>query len=85
MYDPVYNNNKIICYVLYLIYLMLCFIVFSALYLNILGLVFIVSLCVLDGLVIYGVYSGCDLLKSKKITSNDQVSQRRQSNNIHVE
>ena len=44
-----------------------------ALYLNILGLIFIVSLCVLDGLVIYGVYHKCDLLTEKKITSNDQV------------
>ncbi len=46
---------------------------FSALYLNIVGLIVIVSLCVMDGLVIYGVYSGCDLLTDKKITSNDQV------------
>eukprot|EP00794_Sanderia_malayensis_P017922 gene17922-19703_t len=44
-----------------------------ALYFNILGLIFVVALCVLDGLVIYGVYSGCDLLTVKKISSNDQV------------
>jgi len=44
-----------------------------ALFLNIIGLIGIVVLCVLDGLVIYAVYANCDLLKEKKITSNDQV------------
>jgi len=40
---------------------------------NIPGLIFIVTLCCLDGLVIFAVYSGCDLMKDKKITSGDQV------------
>ena len=40
---------------------------------NVPGLIFIVTLCCLDGLVIFAVYSGCDLIKSGKITSNDQV------------
>ncbi|KXJ26985.1 Sodium-coupled monocarboxylate transporter 1 [Exaiptasia diaphana] len=41
--------------------------------LNIPGLLFIVTLCFLDGLVIFAVYSGCDLRMDKKITSKDQV------------
>ena len=40
---------------------------------NVPGLIFIVTLCCLDGLVIFAVYSGCDLKASGKITSNDQV------------
>ena len=40
---------------------------------NVPGLIVIVTLCCLDGLVIFAVYSGCDLIKDKKITSNDQV------------
>ncbi|XP_031566421.1 sodium-dependent multivitamin transporter-like [Actinia tenebrosa] len=42
-------------------------------WLNVPGLMVIVTLCCLDGLVIFAVYSGCDLSKDKKITSNDQV------------
>ncbi|XP_031566420.1 sodium-dependent multivitamin transporter-like [Actinia tenebrosa] len=42
-------------------------------WLNVPGLLFIVTLCCLDGLVIFAVYAGCDLRKDKKITSNDQV------------
>jgi len=42
--------------------------------LNIPGLIIIVTLCCLDGLVIFAVYSGCDLGAQKLITSNDQVN-----------
>ncbi|CAB4012240.1 sodium-coupled monocarboxylate transporter 1-like [Paramuricea clavata] len=45
----------------------------NALWLNIPGLIFVVMLCCLDGLVIFAVYADCDLRKSKKVTSNDQV------------
>lgn len=44
-----------------------------AVWMNVPGLIVIVTLCCLDGLVIFAVYSGCDLIKSGKITSNDQV------------
>ena len=44
-----------------------------ALWLNIPGLIFIVTLCCLDGMVIFAVYADCDLKESKKVTSNDQV------------
>eukprot|EP00795_Rhopilema_esculentum_P011571 gene11571-21806_t len=44
-----------------------------SLYLCILGLVVIVTLCVMDGLVIYANYNKCDLKKDGRITSNDQV------------
>ncbi|XP_046852724.1 sodium-dependent multivitamin transporter-like [Xenia sp. Carnegie-2017] len=44
-----------------------------ALWWNIPGLIFIVTFCCLDGLVIFAVYSNCDLEKSRKVTSNDQV------------
>ena len=40
---------------------------------NVPGLIIIVTLCCLDGLVIFAVYSGCDLKEDGKITSNDQV------------
>jgi sodium-coupled monocarboxylate transporter 8/12 len=40
---------------------------------NIPGLIFIVTFCCLDGLVIFAVYADCDLKKSGKVTSNDQV------------
>lgn len=43
-------------------------------WLNVPGLIIIVTLCCLDGLVIFAVYSGCDLGVQKKITSNDQVN-----------
>ena len=46
---------------------------FRAMWLNIPGLIFVVGLCCLDGLVIFAVYADCDLKKSKKVTSNDQV------------
>ena len=47
-----------------------------ALYFNIPGLIFIVLLCVVDGIVIYGVYAYCDIGKFglKKVKSNDQVN-----------
>lgn len=44
-----------------------------AVWLNIPGLIIIVTLCCLDGLVIFAVYSGCDLKVQGKITSNDQT------------
>ena len=46
---------------------------FRAVWMNVPGLIVIVTLCCLDGLVIFAVYSGCDLIKDNKITSNDQV------------
>ena len=46
---------------------------YRAVWLNVPGLILIVTLCCLDGLVIFAVYSGCDLIQSGKITSNDQV------------
>ena len=52
-------------------------VVFRAVWLNIPGLILVVSLCVLDGLVIFAVYSGCDLKENKKVTSNDQVRRYR--------
>ena len=48
-------------------------VIFRAVWLNIPGLILVVSLCFLDGLVIFAVYSGCDLKENKKVTSNDQV------------
>ena len=42
---------------------------------NIIGLIFIVLLCVMDGCVIYAVYAKCDIGKFGLgyVTSNDQV------------
>lgn len=47
----------------------------KALLMNIPGLIIIVLLCVMDGLVIYGVYADCDIgtYGRKFVTSNDQV------------
>ena len=45
-----------------------------AVWLNVPGLIIIVTLCCLDGLVIFAVYSGCDLRVRELITSNDQVN-----------
>ncbi|XP_074638240.1 sodium-coupled monocarboxylate transporter 1-like [Acropora palmata] len=45
----------------------------KAVWLNVPGLIIIVTLCFLDGLVIFAVYSGCDLRAAKRITSNDQT------------
>ncbi|EDO40313.1 predicted protein, partial [Nematostella vectensis] len=45
----------------------------NVVWLNIPGLILIVTLCCLDGLVIFAVYSGCDLREDKKISSNDQI------------
>ncbi|XP_048584947.1 sodium-coupled monocarboxylate transporter 1-like [Nematostella vectensis] len=45
----------------------------NVVWLNIPGLILIVTLCCLDGLVIFAVYSGCDLREDGKISSNDQV------------
>jgi len=48
----------------------------KALYWNIPGLIIIVLLCVMDGLVIYGVYAQCDIGKygwANQVVSNDQV------------
>ncbi|XP_028404903.1 sodium-coupled monocarboxylate transporter 1-like [Dendronephthya gigantea] len=44
-----------------------------ALWWNIPGLIFIVTFCCLDGLVIFAVYADCDLKEDKRVTSNDQV------------
>ena len=43
---------------------------------NLPGLIFVVMLCVTDGLVIYGVYSHCDIGVHglKEVTSNDKVA-----------
>lgn len=40
---------------------------------NIPVFIFIAVICSLDGLVIFAVYSNCDLAKEGKITRNDQV------------
>lgn len=57
-----------------LLFVWLClFFAFRAVWLNVPGLIIIVTLCFLDGLVIFAVYSGCDLRAAKRITSNDQV------------
>lgn len=45
----------------------------TAVWLNVPGLIIIVTLCFLDGLVIFAVYAGCDLRAAKRITSNDQT------------
>ena len=47
-----------------------------ALYFNIPGLIIIVLLCVIDGIVIYGVYAYCDIGKFGVglVKSNDQVN-----------
>lgn len=44
-----------------------------AMWVNIPGLIFVVTLCVLDGLVIFAVYSECDLKTEGIVQSNDQV------------
>jgi len=54
-----------------------------AVWMNVPGLIFIVTLCCLDGLVIFAVYSGCDLIKSGKITSNDQTLPYFVINKLH--
>ena len=43
---------------------------------NIPGLIFVVLLCIMDGLVIYGVYAYCDIgsYGLKAVQSNDQVT-----------
>ena len=46
---------------------------------NVPGLIVIVTLCCLDGLVIFAVYADCDLTVQGKITSNDQVKIPHQS------
>lgn len=50
---------------------------------NVPGLIVIVTLCCLDGLVIFAVYSGCDLIKDKKISSNDQTLPYFVINKLH--
>ena len=47
---------------------------FRALWMNIIGFLVITTLCVLDGLVIFAVYSECDLMTEGLITTNDQVT-----------
>ena len=42
-------------------------------WLNIPGLIIVVSICVLDGFVIFAVYANCDLRSDGKVISNDQV------------
>ncbi|RMX60095.1 hypothetical protein pdam_00004501 [Pocillopora damicornis] len=54
-----------------------------AVWMNVPGLIVIVTLCCLDGLVIFAVYSGCDLIKDKKITSNDQTLPYFVINKLH--
>lgn len=44
-----------------------------AVWLNVPGLILIVTLCFFDGLVIFANYAFCDLRVEKKITSNDQT------------
>ena len=47
---------------------------FRALWMNIIGFLVITTLCVLDGLVIFAVYSECDLKTEGLVTTNDQVT-----------
>lgn len=51
-----------------------CFSLLRAVWLNVPGLILIVTLCFFDGLVIFANYAFCDLRVEKKITSNDQVN-----------
>ena len=44
-----------------------------ALWLNIPGLFLVVTICVLDGMVIFATYADCDLREQRKITRGDQV------------
>ena len=44
-----------------------------ALWLNIPGLFLVVTICALDGMVIFATYADCDLREQRKITRGDQV------------
>ena len=44
-----------------------------ALWLNLPGLFLVVTICVLDGMVIFATYAHCDLREQRKITRGDQV------------
>ena len=44
-----------------------------ALWLNIPGLFLVITICTLDGMVIFATYAGCDLKEQGKITRGDQV------------
>lgn len=44
-----------------------------ALWLNIPGLFLVVTICALDGMVIFATYADCDLKVQGKITRGDQV------------
>lgn len=46
---------------------------YRALWLNIPGLFIVVTICTLDGMVIFATYADCDLKADKKITRGDQV------------
>jgi len=45
----------------------------KALYASFFGIVVIFALLILDAYIIFALYSECDLLKSKRITQNDQI------------
>lgn len=45
-----------------------------ALWLNIPGLFLVVTICALDGMVIFATYADCDLKVQGKITRGDQVA-----------
>ena len=50
-----------------------------ALWLNIPGLFLVVTICALDGMVIFATYADCDLKEQGKITRGDQVENGAQS------
>jgi sodium-coupled monocarboxylate transporter 8/12 len=47
--------------------------IYSALWVNLLGLLFLVSLCSFGGLVIFAKYKTCDPLKAKIVSTSDQL------------
>ena len=43
-----------------------------------------VTICVLDGMVIFATYADCDLKEQRKITTGDQVGNGAKSLHAHV-
>jgi len=52
--------------------------------LNFPGLFLVVTICVLDGMVIFATYADCDLKEQRKITTGDQVGNGAKSLHAHV-
>lgn len=63
---------SILCYLMDLYF----FMPYRALWLNIPGLIIVVTICTLDGMVIFATYADCDLRETKKISRGDQVKIR---------